>query len=1312
MGTLLILLAMVIQLITSCPSSCLVCSENVTLCQGLTYIPAAPVTTKALIVTDGNITSVESFNLSLLFNVTLLRLSSNRITDIKENAFNGLRDLRTLLLDQNQISSSSISDNSFSELRKLQVLVLSNNALRNIYGIWFKNTKDLMRLQLNGNQITNLMDSSFGTACLHRLRTLDLSNNFISYIEKNAFQHLPQLKEMDLSRNRLALIPDMFSHLPQLILLSLDQNQWNCTCKLCDLAFFLRSYVNSSTRLLKNANDTNCRASKNPAVHNVLDLTEANCNSDSQNFTAVLKNKTMNSYWRDVTLVALFCFVGAVGLTCLVLALLNWKLQQGKANEHTSENCCCRTLDESQCGHEPRNYLTEGACNCHLTQENEIKVTSIVGSGREMPLLQENRHRATVKADALSVGLDAPLRSIQRENEYKKSGSFLCLKCRMVESCPQEPYETMSITNEEGALTKDFHRSITKPSSFDQWEYLQTTVLQELSKTDKGIKQDTFSRRCATPTPALAKERLEKHLTNESCQSPPEAEDNCLKSHRQTYFITSSSAAPNTSVESKEHCVQKILQSHRSQHDDQCGLLERSKNISLQLHNSLICKYVNCDKFQGYTKEKKENHRENLKLEKEQTKTNRRVGEDCFMSDEEMPLSPEVKKRYISKSVSFYVPDLATVNRLDETMMDSTEVGSHKKNVQRNQAITLESREHSNSETRSEGGKLSSAKGDIGRKTWLRKDEANWKSKMKTKGQDFLTVKLNLHPFRKVRIHPEKSPCSEKTQQKSNHQHKEPPIESKKKLSQASNKELTRKERKSNQGSSVVPQNHPGTREQKEIYSKKVVSQFSDKQTLAKSKNAKSEAIITSTDAAELSEEKCNNPIVSVPQPFKNIYDVRNSKDLTSVLAEAVMYNSNLPPPSKETARSITPTVCLATQNLASISQNGGKDISISLYPREVKGDDTGATESYGYQNSQMTTRKEKDWDSSSALIIQTQITGNLQTKNPSSECDLELKSVMEDTVKNVNQGQMDNRIPPNINPISTETYFIPKQSSTEPPNRISSLLLYTEASEHLTRSSKDGTDSTDNPHGTGNTEDDGVKIEQRENKQPPNDSESLAEVLTPDTQMNSDGLAEDIPQTQNDVESEKCKLFCTSTVKVSIMSNTSSIPSSPKTRNIIPCSDINFQTNNNRHMKNVQNLQHIQNNQPDEDNNIHEEGEMPLGEHKEPSMLPELKDISFEAENEVPLIPSRINDAENSAPKVTLYPPSANTSPLESEQSEENNSNNNHIPLLLSSKLQTNNPSLSENSKFIIVAENLNKSMNITQYLIDCDEKNARPTN
>ncbi|XP_074859329.1 leucine-rich repeat-containing protein 53 [Carettochelys insculpta] len=899
----------------------------------------------------------------------------------------------------------------------------------------------------------------------------------------------------------------------------------------------------------------------------------------------------------------------------------------------------------------------------------------------------------------------------------------------MVESSPQELYETMSITNETGGLTKDFDRRVKSQNSFEQWEDFQTTVTQERSKIEKGIRHDTSNRRCAIPMPALAKEGLEKCSINESQQLPSEAEDKTLKHYRQRYFITNSPTAPNTSIESKECCVQKTLESHRLQCDDQCGLLERRKNISSQPHISLICKYVNCDKFQGYTKEKKENHREMLKLEKEQTKANTRVVGDDFMSDEDMMSSSGIKKRYIPKSVNFYVPGLATINNLDALMMDSSEVGSHKKSIRGNQVITLESGMHSSSETRSEEAKLSSAKQDLGRKKWVRECEVKQKNKMKTKGPDILTVKLNLHPFRKVRIHPQKSFCSEKPQQKPDHQHKEPPNDSKKKLSHASNKELKRKKRKSNQGFSAVPQVQQSTREERKIYSKNVAMQFFDKQTSAMSKNAKSATIITSADAAELSEEKCNNPIVSVPPPFENISNARNSKGLTSpVPAEAVMYNENLLLPStKETSKTVIPTISLATQNSVNTSQNGANDISIPLNSREVNAKDTGATDSRVYQNSQMTTRKQKGLHSSSGLTAQTQITGNLENKNANSECVLGLRSVMQNTVKNVSHGQMENQvlksqnenlnmierlescekvkecesleekllavesytitaipqIPPDSHSIAPETCFVPKPSNTDSSNHSTSLLQYTETNKHLTIRSKEGADNTDNLHGTVHMED-GVKIEQREYKQPSNDSELLSEVLIPGTQVNLDGISEVIPQTQNDVANERCKLFCTSTVKVSIMSNTSSIPSSPKTRNMLPCSNISFQINNNMHMENVQNLQHVQNNQSDEDNNTHEEGEMALEEYKEPFVLSELKDISSEAENEASLIPSRINDAENSAPEATLYPPSAecaNTSPLEAEQSDENNSNNNHIPLLLASKQQTSKPSLSENS-------------------------------
>uniref|UniRef100_A0A8D0KLX8 Uncharacterized protein n=1 Tax=Salvator merianae TaxID=96440 RepID=A0A8D0KLX8_SALMN len=475
-----------IQLIASCPPSCLVCSEDITLCQGLTYILATPASTKALIIMDGSITIVEGFNLSFLFNATLLRLSTNGITTIRDDAFLGLKSVKTLLLDHNQISSSSITYSTFHELQKLQILVLSNNILSTIYGTWFRNTKDLVRLHLNGNQLTSITGESFEMANLVNLRILDLSNNFISSIEKKAFHSLTQLMEIDLSRNRLAVIPDTFSSLTQLRLLSLDQNWWNCTCKLYDLASFLRKYVNSSSRMLRNADNVSCKASENPSVINLLELTEVSCKSALKHPPGILKNK--RHYGRDLALVAVFSFLGGVGLTCLVLVLFNRKLQYSKANEHSSQNCCCRTLDESQCGHEPRNYLTKGYCNCHLTQENEIKVMSMLESDREMPLLKENCHQEMVKTESKCTDVQMSLRSIQKVNEQMKNGHFLHHNCKLLQPYPQEfPENTLVPKNSAVLHQKHFQRTVTSPENPGEWEgVVQITKSEDHSEMNQG----------------------------------------------------------------------------------------------------------------------------------------------------------------------------------------------------------------------------------------------------------------------------------------------------------------------------------------------------------------------------------------------------------------------------------------------------------------------------------------------------------------------------------------------------------------------------------------------------------------------------------------------------------------------------------------------------------------------------------------------------------------------------------------------------------------------------------------------------------
>lgn len=103
--------------------------------------------------------------------------------------------------------------------------------------------------------------------------------------------------------------------------------------------------------------------------------------------------------------------------------------------------------------------------------------------------------------------------------------------------------------------------------------------------------------------------------------------------------------------------------------------------------------------------------------------------------------------------------------------------------------------------------------------------------------------------------------------------------------------------------------------------------------------------------------------------------------------------------------------------------------------------------------------------------------------------------------------------------------------------------------------------------------------------------------------------------------------------------------------------------------------MQDFKNNQPYQDNNELKEAEMPLEEHEE-ALLPESGDGNFEAENEVPLIPCRINEAEHSSTKAVLYTPSveyANASPLAAKESEEETHHD--TGLFLSSNVRTNCP-------------------------------------
>nr|XP_017516294.1 leucine-rich repeat-containing protein 53 [Manis javanica] len=1208
-----------LRLVAACPASCAVCAEDATLCQQLTYIIAAPVTTRVLIITDGYLSSIESTNLSLLFNLALLSLSRNGIQDVREDALHGLFQLRTLLLEHNQISSATLTDHTFSELRSLQVLVLSHNALRTLRGSWFRNTRGLTRLQLDGNQITSLTDSSFADTNLHSLRHLDLSNNFISYVGKDAFRPLPQLEELDLSRNRLAHMPDVFTPLKQLILLSLDKNQWSCTCDLHPLARFLREYIKSSARTLRNAQDLNCQPSTTAVAtaKNMLRLSETNCNSKAPNLTLVLKDRSPLLPRQDVALLTVLGFAGVIGLTCLGLVILNWRLQHAKANKHTSENLCCRTFDESLCVHDARNHHAKGHCNCHLTQENEIKVMSIMGSRKEMPLLQENSHQATLASE--STGLDGSFRNLNGKDRGA-DGTFFCSCGRLLRSQCSEPPKNMSSFNETDLLTRSCPKRVEKLRNLKPGE-VQPQILQQCVTRAGDISSDTFHRRYAISVSALARESLGKRLTNESWQPPIEKEDNGLQPHRQRHFITGSSSK---SGEPEEHYVQKILQKHRSKYDDPCSLLKESRPRYFQPNNSLICKYVPCDQFQDNVKEKP-NCPAQSKSKKEQIQINSAIKKFLMREDNRklVGLSTKIKEMYSPKRVSFHSPDLVEQNRLVMSSKTSTHL-KQKKN-QSNHLTSLDLKKCSNLRERIRGKWLTDPQ-------LLKKRTANQSYlKGKSKGQNS-RIKLNLHPFRKVRVHPEKSlpEIPKKCRQVLL-----PPN----KLSKAPEKEA-----KINLVSSADFLRQPESNNYVRLNSETFHLKYAPKQTLYyQNTTCKSPPFsVTNLPVATQSSTEGNcHPAGHIPDG-----NPLTSPQATPLIAEHKYSASQFSVEQMEGATHLTREV---PSYLPITWENIGSDVLTPCYSRGAT--NQGATEPSVHMEQDQSKTSELNQFSVS-LGNQTQPV-DVHKTDTYKECTLDQNQILQHAEQESSHEQLGikertsmtkpkishqivescimdkgkdvgKKLPeretydcslipqtqPKGNLTLRKTNSIPYQNRIE-LSKDTSPSFSTPAIWHLANRGGKGIDSTNALPGDDGAEAQEIKMGEKEEKKMLDESRANSNMLIRTTQMTLKSSTKEKQQTWENGKSETQMLHDSRSVEGIITAKDLSISSSCDIENRSPRSDIDLKLNSNMH-----DLKEVQNIQPDEDNSAHKEDSMTVRTQEALSLFPELKDRSFKAEN------------------------------------------------------------------------------------------------
>ncbi|KAM4738860.1 podocan isoform 1-T2 [Anableps anableps] len=192
---------------------------------------------KTLMLLHNYVSEIGRNDLSLLYTLTELNLSYNKLTNpkIHRDAFRKLRILETLDLSGNALHAvplglppslkvleiknnqlNSIPDGALTGMQKLQKLILSDNKLKlnSAYqGAWME-LSALTTLDLSGNQLTHIPSD-----LPESLEYLYLQSNRISSVPASAFEGTPNIKGIFLRFNRLSvdsIDESSFAHLVNL----------------------------------------------------------------------------------------------------------------------------------------------------------------------------------------------------------------------------------------------------------------------------------------------------------------------------------------------------------------------------------------------------------------------------------------------------------------------------------------------------------------------------------------------------------------------------------------------------------------------------------------------------------------------------------------------------------------------------------------------------------------------------------------------------------------------------------------------------------------------------------------------------------------------------------------------------------------------------------------------------------------------------------------------------------------------------------------------------------------------------------------